>query len=85
MELTYTPQDLQHTIFQLSLDDKLHLAPIPQHVQCVLDVGTGTGLWASDFGIPSSDLLMLVLTTCQAHQHPSAHVIGVDLSPTQDP
>jgi hypothetical protein len=45
-----TLQDLQHTIFQLSLDDRLYLAPIPEHIQSVLDVGTGTGLWAQDFG-----------------------------------
>jgi cyclopropane fatty-acyl-phospholipid synthase-like methyltransferase len=33
----------------------------------VLDLGTGTGIWAIDF----------------ADEHPSAEVIGTDLSPTQ--
>lgn len=30
----------------LMLDSKLYLAPIPEDVQNVLDVGTGTGIWA---------------------------------------
>jgi len=59
--------DLQHCIFLMSLDGKLHLAPIVPQPQNVLDVGTGTGLWAMDF----------------ADAHPSAQVIGVDLSPSQ--
>lgn len=45
----------------------LHRAPIPKDVQNVLDVGTGTGIWAIDF----------------ADQYPSAMVIGTDLSPVQ--
>jgi ubiquinone/menaquinone biosynthesis C-methylase UbiE len=34
----------------MSLDGKLYLSPLPDDVQNVLDVGTGTGLWAMDFG-----------------------------------
>src|SRR5437667_7991972 len=49
------------------LDDKLYLAPISDHPQRVLDIGTGTGIWAIDF----------------ADQFPSAEVIGTDLSPIQ--
>ncbi|KAE9581907.1 hypothetical protein CGMCC3_g2111 [Colletotrichum fructicola] len=62
--------DLQHELFFLSLNDRLGLAPPNDEgskVKRVLDVGTGTGLWAIDFG----DL------------HPEAEVIGVDLSPPQ--
>jgi SAM-dependent methyltransferase len=47
-------------------DDKLHVAPV-ENPQRVLDVGTGTGIWAVDF----------------ADQYPSAQVVGTDLSPTQ--
>jgi ribosomal protein L11 methylase PrmA len=32
------------------LDDKLHLAPIGENPQRILDVGTGTGIWAIDMG-----------------------------------
>ena len=59
--------DFQHAMFQLTLGGKLHLAPIPSDVQNVLDVGTGTGIWAIDF----------------ADEYPSASVIGTDLSPIQ--
>jgi methylase of polypeptide subunit release factors len=36
--------DLQHHIFRLSADNALYLAPIPQDLHSVLDVGTGTGI-----------------------------------------
>lgn len=59
--------DLMHHIFNMTLGGKLHLAPIGNSPQRVLDVGTGTGIWAIDF----------------ADLHPSAEVIGLDLSPIQ--
>lgn len=59
--------DFQHAIFLRSLRGQLYLAPIPEDVQNVLDIGTGTGIWAIDF----------------ADEFPSARVIGTDLSPTQ--
>ncbi|ORY68797.1 S-adenosyl-L-methionine-dependent methyltransferase [Pseudomassariella vexata] len=59
--------DLSHHAFTLLLEDKLFLAPIPDDVQKVLDVGTGSGIWAIDF----------------ADKYPQAEVIGTDLSPTQ--
>jgi methylase of polypeptide subunit release factors len=34
----------------LSLDGKLNLAPLGKNFGSVLDVGTGTGIWAIDFG-----------------------------------
>lgn len=38
-------------MFTLTFDNKLHLAPlIPGQVKRVLDAGTGTGIWAVDFG-----------------------------------
>jgi len=43
-------QDLQHHLYGLTLDQKLYLAPIKEDLQNVLDLGTGTGLWAIEFG-----------------------------------
>ncbi|KAL0930386.1 methyltransferase domain-containing protein [Colletotrichum truncatum] len=62
--------DLQHHIFYLSFDGRLGLSPPNEadaKVGRVLDLGTGTGIWAMDYG----------------DEHPGAEVIGVDLSPTQ--
>lgn len=59
-------QDLAHHMYLLTLEEKLYLAPI-KNIHRVLDVGTGTGIWAIDM----------------ADQHPEATVIGTDLSPIQ--
>lgn len=59
--------DLLHHIFKLMLRGDLLIAPVPPNPQRVLDMGTGTGIWVLDF----------------ADEHPSAKVIGTDLSPIQ--
>ncbi|KAF4819681.1 Secondary metabolism regulator LAE1 [Colletotrichum siamense] len=62
--------DLQHHMFLLTHDNKLGTAPPNEkgaQVKRALDVGTGTGLWAIEFG----------------DEHPEAEVIGVDLSAVQ--
>ncbi|KAL2218200.1 S-adenosyl-L-methionine-dependent methyltransferase [Thermoascus aurantiacus ATCC 26904] len=59
--------DLLNHIYRLLTGGDLHLAPIGPNPQRVLDLGTGTGIWAIQF----------------ADQYPSAQVIGTDLSPIQ--
>ncbi|KAJ9653512.1 hypothetical protein H2198_007294 [Neophaeococcomyces mojaviensis] len=59
--------DIMYHAYRLAMGDKLHYAPIDQDPSAVLDVGTGTGLWALDF----------------ADEYPSAQVIATDLSPIQ--
>jgi len=49
------------------LDEKLFLAPIAENPQRILDLGTGTGIWAIE----------------AADKYQCAEVIGVDLAPTQ--
>ncbi|KAH0847430.1 hypothetical protein FOPE_00714 [Fonsecaea pedrosoi] len=59
--------DLQHEIFLVAFHRKLFLAPVQRSMQEVLDLGTGTGIWAIGF----------------ADQHPESNVLGIDLSPIQ--
>lgn len=54
-------------MLQIILDHKLHLAPLDAKPHRILDVGTGTGIWAIEM----------------ADRYPSAEIIGTDLSPTQ--
>ncbi|KAJ2904068.1 hypothetical protein MKZ38_008879 [Zalerion maritima] len=60
-------KDLQHALFVLTTQGRLHLAPIGHDVQNVLDIGTGTGIWSIEF----------------AQEFPGCRVTGTDLSPIQ--
>ncbi len=42
--------DLTHQMFRLVLNDRLHLAPIENGPIKILDIGTGTGIWAIEMG-----------------------------------
>lgn len=49
--------DLLHTIWLLSLNGKLHLAPLAKTAPHVLDLGCGTGIWSIEFGsVPTMSL-----------------------------
>lgn len=52
-----------------SQDGRLFYAPVDEHPQKIIDLGTGTGIWALEVG----DL------------YPGAEVLGLDLSPIQTP
>ena len=56
-----------HTLLKLALHGKLFLAPIGDKPLRILDIGTGTGIWAIELG----------------DDYPEAEIIGTDLSPTQ--
>ncbi|KAJ9151267.1 Methyltransferase domain-containing protein [Pleurostoma richardsiae] len=59
--------DINHHSLLLALDNKLYLAPLSKDIQKVIDIGTGTGIWAIDF----------------ADEFPNTEVIGTDISPIQ--
>lgn len=42
--------DMMHEMMLLMMGQRLFLAPITDKPQQVLDLGTGTGIWALDFG-----------------------------------
>lgn len=58
---------MHHELMLHLFDGSLHAAPVGKNPQRILDVGTGTGIWAIDM----------------ADQHPSAEITGTDLSPIQ--
>lgn len=60
--------NLQHEISVEVHDGKLHLCPVA-NPRRVLDIGTGTGIWAVEF----------------AKRNPDSEVIGVDLNPVPQP
>lgn len=47
--LLFRDADLQHHQWLLMLGGKLYLAPLPVGPLEVLDIGTGTGIWAKQF------------------------------------
>lgn len=58
--------DLFNEIFLRVCEGRLHYAPLEQPHK-ILDLGTGTGIWANDMG----------------DKYPSAQVTGIDISPIQ--
>ena len=59
--------DLMHQMLRICLGNKLFLAPIVEKPSSILDIGTGTGIWAIEMG----------------DDYPDTDIIGTDLSPTQ--
>lgn len=58
--------DIKHHVTMLLSGGNLHIAPL-LNPKRILDIGTGTGIWAIEM----------------AEQYPDAQVIGIDLSPIQ--
>lgn len=59
--------DLWHHVHLLLNNHRYHLEPLKPHTKRILDLGTGTGIWAIEM----------------AEQHPEIQFTGVDLAPIQ--
>lgn len=59
--------DIGHALYTRTFGGNLFLAPIEPNASNILDLGTGTGIWAIDV----------------ADEYPQATVLGTDLSPSQ--
>ncbi|KAK0620169.1 S-adenosyl-L-methionine-dependent methyltransferase [Immersiella caudata] len=66
-DLEQSREDMKHAMLLEMLDGRLFLAPIGPNPHKIIDIGTGTGIWAVEMG----DLF------------PGAEVLGLDLSPIQ--
>ncbi|KAI8308345.1 Secondary metabolism regulator LAE1 [Colletotrichum sp. SAR11_240] len=65
-DLEQEREDMKHALILHLCDGELHNAPL-KNPQKILDIGTGTGIWAMDMG----------------DEYPEAEVTGIDLSPIQ--
>ncbi|MCJ1413149.1 hypothetical protein MMC19_007253 [Ptychographa xylographoides] len=74
-------EDMKHHEMMLITEFRLHMAPIPENAEKILDLGTGTGIWAIQMG--TTLRLLFPEQFCPAENHPTTEVIGVDLSPVQ--
>ncbi|KAG6292408.1 hypothetical protein E4U09_003436 [Claviceps aff. purpurea] len=66
-EMEQSREDMKHAMLMMLTGNKLFLSPIGDHPQKILDIGTGTGIWAIDVG----------------DRFPSAKVRGIDIAPIQ--
>jgi len=60
--------DLQHQVWLLTLQGRLHTVPLPDHPSSILDIGCGTGVWA----------------LAMALAHPTLQVTATDLTLPKD-
>ncbi|KAG6107599.1 hypothetical protein E4U14_004090 [Claviceps sp. LM454 group G7] len=65
-----TQEDMKHAMLMMLTENKPFLAPIGDHPQKILDIGTGTGIWAIDVGdrYPSAKREMPTLPTFGTHR-----------------
>ncbi len=48
--------DIMHKLFEVRLGGKLNKAPIGKSPERILDIGTGTGVWAIEMGTCLAEL-----------------------------
>lgn len=61
-------------------EEQLYLSPNTKQFHRVLDVCTGTGDWAIEFGMYGFLLIQTIAYYVIAKKHPEAKVVGTDLS-----
>jgi hypothetical protein len=78
-------EDMKHAMILNVCGGHLHYAPL-ENPQQILDIGTGTGIWAIDSKFQSDMYIHVAFAFTNmlvADEYPSASVLGIDLSPIQ--
>lgn len=77
-------EDMLHAMMLEATNGKYFCAPIVGNPSKILDLGTGTGIWAIESESTKMDKNFIPrLTTAVADMYPAAEVAGIDLSPIQ--
>ncbi|CCE35183.1 uncharacterized protein CPUR_02114 [Claviceps purpurea 20.1] len=74
-------EELNHHYLTILFDDQLFLAPLEEDkIHRVLDVGTGSGIWAIEFGdrFPNASVVGTDISPCQPHWVPSNVSFEID-------
>lgn len=59
-----------HFLIKKGLGDKIHRAPIQKDVKRIMDIGTGTGIWAIEMGNKYESVSGVELTDCNSGHVP---------------
>jgi ubiquinone/menaquinone biosynthesis C-methylase UbiE len=73
-------------MYYLTLDGKLQVAPLEEEkIHRVLDLGTGTGIWAMDFGTPpeSSSNKQMTDSMKRMSIHKQRYTTHIDVNQTE--
>ena len=86
-EIEQNREEIKHSMAKVVTGSPLGMAPLGDNPQKIIDLGTGCGLWAiegmSKAIFSSCPRFIGSLHALAGDCYPSAHVIGVDLSPIQ--
>ena len=88
MKIEMDKMDIQHMFFTLIRSNRYLASPLDTNQPRVMDLGTGTGIWAIDMAEYAPFLLYVRLSLCtrrpltdtRLRLYPDGFAVGVDLN-----